>query len=159
MPSVEKVSNKLHFGIYRSCDQFISAASWAGHPAGSETRLPCALKNVLNFLSLKSPKEVARHRSDTLNLWLNRGRELRDEERTLHESLHPSLKGILAPKRLLLWKEMLEYYQYPDVAVFDEVISGITLSGAAPDVPFLNQVSNQPRSPKMSWRPRLGRRV
>jgi len=156
---VEKVSNKLHFGIYRSCDQFISAASWAGHPAGSETRLPCALKNVLNFLSLKSPKEVARHRSDTLNLWLNRGRELRDEERTLHESLHPSLKGILAPKRLLLWKEMLEYYQYPDVAVFDEVISGITLSGAAPDVPFLNQVSNQPRSPKMSWRPRLGRRV
>jgi len=54
----------------------------------------------------------------------------------LHKSLHPSLKGILAPKRLLLWKEMLEYYQYPDVSVFDEVVSGITLSGAAPDVPF-----------------------
>ena len=59
-----------------------------------------------------------------------------NEEKKLHETLHPSLKSILAPKRLLLWKEMLEYYQYPDVSVFDEVVSGITLSGAAPDVPF-----------------------
>ena len=31
---------------------------------------------------------------------------------------------------------MLEYYQYPDVSVFDEVVSGVNLSGAAPDVPF-----------------------
>ena len=132
----EKVSKELHFGVYRSCDQFISAAAWAGHPAGSETRLPCALKNVLDFLSSRSLKEVARHRSDTLNFLLDRGRELCSEEMKLHKSLHPSLKGILAPKRLLLWKEMLEYYQYPDVSVFDEVVSGITLSGAAPDVPF-----------------------
>ena len=134
--SVGKIPNMLHFGIYRSCEQFISAASWAGHPAGKETRLPSALKDVLKFLSLKSPKEVAVHRLDTLNFWLDRGRCLCDKEKMLHESLHPSLRHILAPKRLLLWKEMLEYYQYPDVAVFDEVISGVTLSGAAPDVPF-----------------------
>ena len=126
----------MHFGVYRSCEQFISAAAGAGHPAGSETKLPGALKEVLSFLASKSPQEVARHRSDTLNFWLSRARKLCDAERTLHDSLHPTLKAILAPKRLLLWKEMMEYYHYPDVAVFDEVTSGITLSGAAPDVPF-----------------------
>ena len=132
----EKSWNQLHFGIYRSCDQFVSAAAWAGHPAGSETRLPGALKEVLNFLALKSPKEVARHRADTLKFWLERGRKLSGAEQALHDSLHPMLQGILAPKRLLLWKEMMEHYHYPDVAVFDEVTSGITLSGAAPDVAF-----------------------
>ena len=132
----EKSWNQLHFGIYRPCDQFISAAAWAGHPAGSETRLPGALNEVLNFLSMKSPKEVARHRSDTLKFWLTRAKGLSSAERVLHDSLHPRLQDILAPKRLLLWKEMMEYYHYPDVAVFDEVTSGITLSGAAPDVAF-----------------------
>ena len=93
---VGKISNMLHFGIYRSCEQFVSAASRAGHPAGKEIRLPSALREVLNFLSSKSPKEVAVHRLDTLNFWLNRGRSLCDEEKILHESLHPSLKHILA---------------------------------------------------------------
>ena len=94
--SSAKMSKELHFGVYRLCDQFISAAAWAGHPAGGETRLPLALQGVLEFLSSRSPKEVARHRSDTLNFWLNRGRDLCNEEKKLHESLHPSLKSILA---------------------------------------------------------------
>ena len=131
----KRVSRELHFGVYRSCGQFVTAAARAGHPAGCETRLPYALSHALEFLRSRSLKEVARYRLDTLNFWLDRGKKLCNDERKLHESLHPSLRGILAPKRLLLWKEMLEYYQYPDVAVFDEVVSGITLSGAAPNVP------------------------
>ena len=131
-----RVSRELHFGVYRSCDQFVTAAARAGHPAGCETRLPHALSHALDFLQSRSLKEVARHRLDTLNFWLDRGKKLCNDEIKLHESLHPSLRGILAPKRLLLWREMLEYYHYPDVAVFDEVVSGITLSGAAPNVPF-----------------------
>lgn len=129
-------SKVLHFGVYRSCEQFISAAALAGHPAGGETRLPKALGDVLKFLASRSLKEVAKHRSATLNLWLDRSRKLVADEKSLHESLHPSMRGILAPKRLLLWKEMMEHYHYPDVSVFDEVVSGITLSGAAPDVPL-----------------------
>ena len=103
---------------------------------GVRLGLPHALSHALDFLQSRSLKEVARHRLDTLNFWLDRGKKLCNDEIKLHESLHPSLRGILAPKRLLLWREMLEYYHYPDVAVFDEVVSGITLSGAAPNVPF-----------------------
>ena len=37
-----RVSRELHFGVYRSCDQFVTAAARAGHPAGCETRFaPC----------------------------------------------------------------------------------------------------------------------
>ena len=42
------------------------------------------------------------------------------------------MRSILAPKRLLLWKEMMEFYGHPDCAVFDEVVSGVGLAGPAP---------------------------
>ena len=130
------LNNVLHFGVYRSGAQFVAAAAIAGHPAGGEARLPNALSEAVHFVSCHSVHEVAQHRLSTLKFWLARGKSLAAAEKDLHDSLHPSIKGILAPKRLLLWKEMLAFYHYPDLAVFDEVVSGVCLSGPAPTVPF-----------------------
>ena len=130
------LNNVLHFGVYRSGAQFVAAAAIAGHPAGGEARLPNALSEAIHFVSCHSVHEVAQHRLSTLKFWLARGKSLAAAEKDLHDSLHPSIKGILAPKRLLLWKEMLAFYHYPDLAVFDEVVSGVCLSGPAPTVPF-----------------------
>ena len=80
---------------------------------------------------------VARHRLSELEHWLERAKALVEDEATLHKSLDPALRGILAPKRLLLWKEMMVHYKYPDCEVFDEVVSGTKLSGVAPAVPSL----------------------
>jgi hypothetical protein len=136
-PSVNNpLSNVLHFGVYRSGAQFAAAAASAGHPAGGEARLPSALREAIRFVSSRPMHEVPQHRLRTLKFWLARGKELAKSEEELHVSLHPSIKDILAPKRLLLWKEMLEHYQYPDLEVFDEVVSGVCLSGTAPTVPF-----------------------
>ena len=74
-------------------------------------------------------------RVEALKFWLARARALNEAEKSLHESLHPALRDILAPKRLLLWKEMMEYYGYPDCDVFNEVVEGVGLSGTAPYVP------------------------
>ena len=128
--------NVLHFGVYRSGAQFVTAAANAGHPVGGEARLPNALSEAIRFVSCHSVHEVAQHRLSTLKFWLARGKALAAAEKDLHDSLHPSIKSILAPKRLLLWKEMLAFYNYPDPAVFDEVVSGVCLSGTAPSVPF-----------------------
>jgi len=130
------LNNVLHFGVYRSGAQFVAAAAIAGHPAGGEARLPSALSEAIQFVSCRSVHEVAQHRLSTLKFWLARGKSLVAAEKDLHDSLHPSIKGILAPKRLLLWKEMLAFYHYPDLGVFDEVVSGVCLSGPAPTVPF-----------------------
>ena len=130
------LNNVLHFGVYRSGAQFVAAAAIAGHPAGGEARLPNALSEAIQFVSSRPVHEVAQHRLCTLKFWLARGKALVKSEKDLHDSLHPSIRDILAPKRLLLWKEMLEYYHYPDLEVFDEVVSGVCLSGTAPTVPF-----------------------
>ncbi|CAE7340302.1 unnamed protein product, partial [Symbiodinium sp. KB8] len=43
---------------------------------------------------------------------------------------HP--KSILAPKRLVLWREIMEDLGYKDVAVFNEVVEGTNLLGQVP---------------------------
>ena len=83
-------------------------------------------------------KDTAKHRLDSLKFWLERAKALTTEESVAHEGLPMSLKEILAPKRLLLWKEMMEFYNYPDCKVYDEVTEGIQLAGTAPHVPFFD---------------------
>ena len=125
----------FYFGVYRSCDEFVKDAVKAGHPIGKQNKLPSALKEALDFVTSKSIYEVAKHRHDTLAFWLERAKSLAAQETELHENLHESLKDILKPKRLLLWKEMLQFYGYPDLEVFEEVCRGTRLAGAAPVVP------------------------
>ena len=51
------------------------------------------------------------------------------QERRLHENLEGHLKEVLAGKRLLLFKEILEELNYPDKTLVDEICAGFTLSG------------------------------
>ena len=118
-----------HFGVYRTGEQFVSAAIVAGHPVGNETRLPAPLQEAIDFIADKSCYVVAKSRNATLAFWLNRAKALHAEELKLHASLPTSLREILAPKRFLLWREMMAFYGYHDIEVFDEVVAGIDLAG------------------------------
>ena len=42
------------------------------------------------------------------------------------------IASILAPKKLLLWREIMVDLEYPDVSVFDEVVQGFSLTGNTP---------------------------
>ena len=106
------------FGVCRSCDQFVRDAVRAGHPVERATSLPGVLMESVEFISSNSMFSVAKHRHAVLASWLERGKALSADEASFHSSLHPSVRSILAPKRLL-WKEVMEFYGYPDCAVFD----------------------------------------
>ena len=120
-------SKSLCFEVYRTGTEFVEAAVAAGHPIGKEATLPPALKHAVEFISSHTMHEVAVERHRTLSHWLDRAKALGAAEKSLHDRLPESLKQILSPKRLLLWREMMEFYGYPDMAVFDEVTSGTAL--------------------------------
>lgn len=61
-----------------------------------------------------------------------RGTSNRGDEKRLHSDLPTHLKPLLAGKRLLLWREILEELEYPDVAVIDDIVAGFPLTGWAP---------------------------
>ena len=125
-----EISEKLlTFGIYRSCENFVQKAVEVGHPFGREAKLPAVLEEAVAFVSSHSEHQVARLRLKELDFWLGRAKCLAAEESKFHKKLPDPVKGILAPKRLLLWKEMLTHYGYPDCEVFDEVVQGFELTG------------------------------
>ena len=124
-----------YFGVYRTGMQFVGAAVKAGHPVGRSARLPGPLHEAVQCVATVPIGELAKRRHAALAYWLERGRSLCGDESALHASLPKSLQQILAPKRLLLWKEMLQHYGYPDCEVFDEVIAGIDLAGPVAAVP------------------------
>ena len=137
MGKIQPGMKRVSFGVFRSSQEFVKTAVLAGHPISRETKLPAALDAAVDFLSNNPMHVVARHRLSELERWLDRAKALIEDEDTLHKSLDPALKGILAPKRLLLWREIMVHYKYPDCEVFDEVVSGTKLSGVAPAVPSL----------------------
>ena len=137
MGKIQPGMKRVSFGVFRSSQEFVKTAVLAGHPISRETKLPAALDAAVDFLNNNPMHVVARHRLSELERWLDRAKALIEDEDTLHKSLDPALKGILAPKRLLLWREMMVHYKYPDCEVFDEVVSGTKLSGVAPAVPSL----------------------
>ena len=52
-----------------------------------------------------------------------------EDESRFKLGLHPEVAKILAPNRLLLWKELMSQFSYPDLGVFDLITSGISLTG------------------------------
>ena len=57
--------------------------------------------------------------------------ELKEAEGKLHDEIPAHLRGLLAGKRLLLWREILTDLQYPDSAVIDEILTGFPITGWA----------------------------
>ena len=70
-----------------------------------------------------------------------RARALEEEERTFKQSLRAEVAQILAPKRLLLWRELLQQFECPEPEVFNLVTSGITLTGEVECSGLFNSVN------------------
>ena len=75
---------------------------------------------------------IAQKRAAWCRKWTQRALELREEENNLKCKLAPHLRSLLSGKRLTLWREMLVECDYPDMEVFDELVSGTALTGPVP---------------------------
>ena len=85
--------------------------------------------------------------------WSARARELEGQEEELKKSMPGHVAGILAPKRLLLWRELMVEFGYPDVGVFEEVVSGFKLTGNTfLDVNLPSHVQAIKAQPSGHWR-------
>ncbi|CAE7208514.1 unnamed protein product [Symbiodinium sp. CCMP2592] len=100
-------------------------------PTGAQ--LLRVLQNAIQRNASSSSEQLARDRAIFFKTWLSRAKELENEEASFKASLEPHVASILAPKRLLLFKELLSAYEYPDPEVFDEITHGIRLTGQTPN--------------------------
>ena len=125
---------------YNPCE-FIQAALKSVHPAVAAAKVPEPLLSAIRESKKCNPEILAKTRTDTLKQWAMRAKALESEEERFKSGLHPDVAKILAPKRLLLWKELMARYSYPDTGVFDLITSGVSLTGEVENSGLFNSVN------------------
>ena len=124
-----EVLEKVYIGIPSSPDEFIHRAIEAGHPRALDQFVDPQISDMLHSNFVAEPAELARTRVAFFNKYLERAKELSNEEERLRQSMPPHVKALVGGKRLVLWKEILTDLHYPDVGLIDEIAEGFKLSG------------------------------
>jgi hypothetical protein len=96
-----------------------------------DTPLPLEETNMASvaFILSEGPSSVAKHRTDMLNHYLARAKALHAQECALHDSLDEQIKPVMASKRLLLFKEMMDDAGVQDKELFSDMCNGFRLVG------------------------------
>ena len=119
------------FGIFHTCERFVSLARNLWHPFDTAAHMPDHLLRCLHEHLTKSPVELVKLRIQRLKLWTTWASSLSEQETDLKNSCDPKVKLILGPKRILLMRQVAESIGWPDMALFDELATGFRLVGTA----------------------------
>ncbi|CAE7027233.1 unnamed protein product [Symbiodinium sp. CCMP2592] len=119
---------ELAWGICWSPEEFIHKAVQAGHPKKFDSLLPSALSHSIDVNAKTTPADRAGLRAEWFAKWTKRAAELSGDEKKLKSSLPEYARKIVLPKRILLWREILEDLKYPDIGVLDEMLEGVHLT-------------------------------
>ena len=138
MQDVDNAKNpseqKVRYGIYHTPKQFLSMAEGVKHPMDTTEHLEGVTKWALDFVFRYPPHVVKLERRKNLLQAKLLATKMMDEEKALHEGLPWPVKKVLEGKNLLLWKALLERYEYDDLAVTSCMMEGVKLVGM-PDSP------------------------
>lgn len=96
------------WGIPYKPSEFVREAVVAGHPHHIKNLIPEVLAKAIRKNTELSSHEICAGRAEWFKMWLARSRELQADELELKKTIHPDVAKIIEPKRILLWKEMLQ---------------------------------------------------
>ena len=122
-------ATSVKYGIFHTPKQFVSRAKRVQHPMDSVDHLEAVTKFALDF-NFRFPGHVVRleRRKNLLQARLLAAR-LAEDEKSLHDSLPGPLQKVLQDKKLLVWKALLEKYEYDDMGVVPFMFEGVRLVG------------------------------
>ena len=131
-PVLDENGGKRHlnvtFGVYFSPPEFVQHVQQLVHPFDMPLPLDEANVESIGSILRNGPAAVAKHRAEALGHYVKRARELREQEKVLHENLDELAEPVLRSKRLLL-KEMLKDAGVTDATLMDEMYDRFRLVG------------------------------
>ena len=127
--AVDSLADTMKYGVYHSPQQFVSRAHQVQHPMDTMDHLESAARYSLDF-NFQYPAHVVKlERKKNLLQAKLMAAKLDEQEKALHASLPKPLAKVLEGKRLLLWKGLLERYEYDDMGVVPFMFEGVKLVG------------------------------
>ena len=125
------------FGFFWTEDEFVEQAIHAKHPLALDAAVPPQLLDALAFNVNNEEATVARARAKFISMWTQRAIQLEDQEKALKESMDCNVASAVECKRILLFEEMLQATNFPDMGVVDELRAGSDLTGDIPPTGML----------------------
>lgn len=117
------------FGIYRDPITFVDEAKYLKHPFDTTCALPDYTLKALAMILEKGPLGVMKHRLLTLKKWQKWAVQLKEDEKRLHDSLHPNVAKVLQGKKLLLLEKVASELEWPDKDLYRQIRDGFKLTG------------------------------
>ena len=118
------------WGVPFCPEEFMAEAVSRGHPKLFSRLVPQILQDAIhnNFCS-ESLQKLPAERAKWFAKWTARAKQLTQKDAELKSTLPHHAACILEPKRLTLFKEILEDVGYPDLGAYDELVNGTELVG------------------------------
>ena len=104
-------------------------AKTVAHPMDTADHIEPVTKEAINFNLKHHPDLVKIERRKNLLQARLMAKQFEAKEKELHSNLPGCLEKVLANKKLLLWKGLLEKYGYDDLGVCDLMFRGVPLVG------------------------------
>jgi hypothetical protein len=116
-------------GIYADPVEYTNKALEALHPMDMISGLADETKETIFLMLTQGPETIARSRSQNAVAIMRKLESLKEQQSRDYEKLPPHLQKILKGKNYLLFKHLLEEYEYADSKIADEYIKGFTITG------------------------------
>ena len=120
-------------GVHRSPQDFIAAALAADHPGTACSYLPAPLAEAVKFSATESLETVGQFRSEALREMVAKANAMKEDEDLLKKNMSARRREVLGPKRLLLFKWLLDISNFADTELFNDLCNGFDLTGTLPE--------------------------
>ena len=132
--SVEAMGDCLDwvFGVRWTPERFLEEAIKVGHPFSNFSGLPQEVKLACEDLASMEHADVVNNRCAKLGEWVKQASSLRRDEEKLKENMPHDRRRILANKRILLMKYIINHEGYEDHSLAEDVQNGFSLVGEVP---------------------------
>ncbi|CAE7237649.1 unnamed protein product [Symbiodinium sp. CCMP2456] len=153
--------DKVPVGIYATPAEFVERARALQHPMAGPSSVTDSFKKALFANLTRSPVDIVRARASFMEKVKNLADQLQPDEEKLHASFSPELQSVLKGKRLLLFRKLLEMYNYDDPQVWKLLRDGPTLTGCQDHPPYAEHryrpaaIPTEQLERESSWRRRL----
>ena len=132
-PARAPVRFSLEFGVRWSPEEFVAEARKAEHPSSFVNLLPAELSVAIRKNFEMSEHSLGQHRTEMIRKWIARANALVPQEELLKKDMSTNRQSILASKRLLLFKSLLEEAGHADNELCDDLAKGFDLVGRLPE--------------------------
>ena len=119
------------FGIFHTCEQFVSKAARLVHPFDSASSIQDDMLIAIFELLTTGPAAVERRREETFRVYEESANELEAAESDIHLQMDDNRAEIMSGKRFLLFKAMCKDAQVLDPDLMKHYVGGLSLTGEA----------------------------